>query len=126
MTCRNPVNIRSTVSSIEYGWYTLGIIDEDILRQKVGTFFLSHLNYLKGRGKKRFIKRGFQPHTHTHRYIYIYTQRSPGSDLVYVLAEGWDGGELADEVEVGGGEGVNSTAVKDGQSLVSRQSQILQ
>ena len=51
------------------------------------------------------------------------TRRSP--DLVYVLAEGWDGGELADEVEVGGGEGVNSTAVKNWQSLVRGQSQVL-
>ena len=46
-------------------------------------------------------------------------------DLVYVLAEGWDGGELADEVEVGGGDGVNSTAVINRKRLVSGQSQVL-
>lgn len=44
---------------------------------------------------------------------------------MYVLAEGWNSGELADEVEVGGGDCVNGTAVKHRQSLVSRQSQIL-
>lgn len=44
---------------------------------------------------------------------------------MYVLAEGWNGGELADEVEVGGGEGVNSAAVKRGQGLVGGQSQVL-
>lgn len=42
-----------------------------------------------------------------------------------VLAEGWDGGELADEVEVGCGEGVNSTTVKDRHGLVGGQSQVL-
>lgn len=51
-------------------------------------------------------------------YIYIYRQRGPGPDLMYVLAEGWDGGELADEVEVGSSERMNSTAVKNRQSLV--------
>lgn len=49
-------------------------------------------------------------------FIYIYRQSGP--DLMYVLAEGWDGGELADEVEVGSGECMNSTAVKNRQSLV--------
>lgn len=44
---------------------------------------------------------------------------------MYVLAEGWDGGELADEVEVGSGDGMNSTAVINGQSLVGGQSQVL-
>lgn len=44
---------------------------------------------------------------------------------MYVLAEGWNSGELTDEVEVGGGDCVNGTAVKHRQSLVSRQSQIL-
>lgn len=44
---------------------------------------------------------------------------------MYVLAEGWDGGELADEVEVGGGESVNSAAVINGQGLVGGQSQVL-
>lgn len=44
---------------------------------------------------------------------------------MYVLAEGWDGGELADEVEVGGGKGVNSTAVINRYSLISGQGQIL-
>lgn len=44
---------------------------------------------------------------------------------MYVLAEGWNSGELTDEVEVGSGDCVNSTAVEDRQSLVSRQSQIL-
>lgn len=44
---------------------------------------------------------------------------------MYVLAEGWDGGELADEVEVGGGEGMNSTAVIYRHRLVGGQSQVL-
>lgn len=44
---------------------------------------------------------------------------------MYVLAEGWNSGELTDEVEVGGGDCVNGTAVEHRQSLVSRQSQIL-
>lgn len=44
---------------------------------------------------------------------------------MYVLAEGWDGGELTDEVEVGGGKGMDSTAVKHRQSLVGGQSQVL-
>lgn len=44
---------------------------------------------------------------------------------MYVLAEGWDGGELADEVEVGSGERVNSTAVINWDGLVSGQSQVL-
>lgn len=44
---------------------------------------------------------------------------------MYVLAEGGNGGELADEVEVGGGQGVNGTAVERGQSLVGGQSQVL-
>lgn len=39
--------------------------------------------------------------------------KSLGQDLMYVLAERRDGGELADKVEVGGGEGMNSTAVKN-------------
>lgn len=43
-----------------------------------------------------------------------------------VLAEGWDGGELANEVEVGGDKGMNSTAVINRQSLVGGQSQILE
>lgn len=42
-----------------------------------------------------------------------------------VLAEGWNSGELTDKVEVGSGDCVNSTAVEHRQSLVSRQSQIL-
>lgn len=47
-------------------------------------------------------------------------------DLVYVLAEGGNGGELADEVEVGGSQGMNGTAVKRRQSLVGGQSQVLE
>lgn len=47
------------------------------------------------------------------------------TDLMYVLAEGWDSGKLTDEVEVGSGDCVNSTAVEHRQSLVSGQSQIL-
>lgn len=54
--------------------------------------------------------------------MHMYTKKP---DLVYVLAEGWDGGELADEVEVGGGEGMNSTAVKNRHSFVGGQSQVL-
>lgn len=45
---------------------------------------------------------------------------------MYVLAEGGNGGELADEVEVGGGQGVNGTAVERGQSLVGGKSQVLE
>lgn len=44
---------------------------------------------------------------------------------MYVLAEGWDSGELADEVEVGGSQGMNSTSVIDRQRLVRRQGQVL-
>lgn len=44
---------------------------------------------------------------------------------MYVLAEGGNGGELADEVEVGGSQGMNGTAVERGQSLVGGQSQVL-
>lgn len=44
---------------------------------------------------------------------------------MYVLAEGWNSGELTDKVEVGSGDCVNSAAVEHRQSLVSRQSQIL-
>lgn len=47
------------------------------------------------------------------------------TDLMYVLAEGWNSGELTDEVEVGGGDCVNGTAVERRQSLVSRQGQVL-
>lgn len=47
------------------------------------------------------------------------------TDLMYVLAEGWNSGELTDEVEVGSSDCVNGTAVEHRQSLVSRQSQIL-
>lgn len=43
-----------------------------------------------------------------------------------VLAEGRNGGELADEVEVGGSQRVNSTAVERRQSLVGGQSQVLE
>lgn len=42
-----------------------------------------------------------------------------GTDLVDVLAEGGQGGELADEVEVGSRESVNSTAVKRRQRLLA-------
>lgn len=49
-----------------------------------------------------------------------------GTDLVYVLAEGRNSGELTDEVEVGSGDRVNSAAVERRQSLVSRQSQVLE
>lgn len=45
---------------------------------------------------------------------------------MYVLAEGWDGGELADEVEVGGGEGMHSTAVINSQIFIRAQGQVLQ
>lgn len=45
--------------------------------------------------------------------------------LMYVLAEGWNSGELADEVEVGSSEGVDSAAVISGQRLICTQSQIL-
>ena len=44
---------------------------------------------------------------------------------MYVLAEGWNGGELTDEVEVGGSKGMNSTAVVNRQSLICGQSQVL-
>lgn len=44
---------------------------------------------------------------------------------MYVLAEGWNGGELTDEVEVGSGKGVHSTSVKDRQSFVGGQSEVL-
>lgn len=44
---------------------------------------------------------------------------------MYVLAEGWNSGELTDKVEVGSGDCVDSTAVEHRQSLVSGQSQIL-
>lgn len=50
---------------------------------------------------------------------------STGRHLLYVLAEGWDCGELGDEVEVGSGEGVNSTAVINRKSFVCGQSQVL-
>ncbi len=64
----------------ERGWYILGIIDEDVLRQKVGTFFLSNLNYLKGRGKKGSLLKdvlGIQTHTHTHTHtLYVDTKKS--------------------------------------------------
>lgn len=53
----------------------------------------------------------------------VFTQSR--TDLMYVLAEGWDSGELTDEVEVGSGDCVNSTAVEHRQGLVSRESQIL-
>lgn len=120
------LNSNFTVSTTsrrrERGRYVLGIIDEDSLRQKEGTFLLSHLNYLKDGGRTEVIKKeviGMKAHTH------IYTQRSPDTDLVYVLAEGWNGGELTDQVEVGGGKGVHGTSVKDGQSLVGGQGQVL-
>lgn len=44
---------------------------------------------------------------------------------MYVLAEGWNCGELADEVEVGSSEGMDGAAVISGQSFIGRQSQIL-
>lgn len=102
----------------KWRWCILGIINEDSLRQKVGTLFLPHLNYLRGRGERQLIRNNVIG-------IQTKTLQSSELDLVYVLAEGWNGGELADEVEVGGGEGVNSAAVKHGQGLVGGQSQVL-
>lgn len=52
-------------------------------------------------------------------------QTSLDPDLMYVLAEGWNGGELTNEVEVGSGKRMNSTAVKHRQSLIGGQSQVL-
>lgn len=70
-----------------------------------------------------------QNKNHTEKFDSIQAEsrgRSSEPDLVYVLAEGGNGGELADEVEVGGGQGVNGTAVERGQRLVGGQSQVLE
>lgn len=109
--------------------YILGILNENTLRQKVGAFFLSQLDYLKSSahgllGQGPWTAGDRRVHMQVFCVLFCFLTQS-GTDLVYVLAEGWNSGELTDEVEVGGGDCVNGTAVERRQSLVSRQGQVL-